>query len=610
LRTTILLIIFFCCPSLYSFAETEDQEIEEIVVTATRWEEPLGQVSDRISTIDKEEIAKHAMRDAAEALDLIPGLIMDRTGGPGSIVFPSVQGAEFYQTAVLINGIPFNDLANGIGNLGQIPSELIERIEIVHGAGGVEWGSALGGVINVITLQPDIKGRSSVLAGGGDYSTRFAAVKLLHSTDAVGLAAGGSLRRGDGPEGDKRSHGSENLVGNLELDIGQNALISVLVYNFNGAAGSGEFQSSLAGYWENYKYQTSGGGTSLFAGLGPGNIKVTGYYQGQTQTTDQNIEGLGQIDSIRLEDRIYGGSAIWRAEFNTSALTFGMEGKNGELKSTSLIADSYKVNTNGAFINLQYRFGNLVLQGGVRHSNEDYFDSFTGFNVGGVYRAKNLPIEYRASASRGYTAPPLSFRFLEITGFFAPNPDLELEKVMGYQAGVKGFLGYGLAFDLNGFYADVTDAISIDQNAQGLSYFRNFEKFLRRGIEAEVSWSSDEGISLFANTLQQEIRDANKDEVVQDKVRASYSLGAGYEQNGWSTSFTGIYRDWNATDKDKVKDREWLWNAKTAYTHQMGERSLQIAVSVYNLTNVELATNELLPLTPPRQIEASLEYLF
>ena len=181
---------------------------------------------------------------------------------------------------------------------------------------------------------------------------------------------------------------------------------------------------------------------------------------------------------------------------------------------------------------------------------------------------------------------------------------------MGYQVGIKGLLGYGFVFDLNGFYADVTDAISIDQNAKGLSYYRNFENFTRRGIEAEVIWSSEEGISVFANTLQQEIRDVIIDENVQDKIRSSYSLGAGYKDNGFSTSVSGAYRDWNATDKEKVNDREWLWNAKASYTHQMAKKSLQFTVSVYNLSDVRLATNDFLPLTPPRQIEASIEYLF
>ena len=610
MKTTVLFILFLCCTSLYSFAETEDQEIEEIVVTATRWEEPLGEVSDRISVIKSDKIEQLAARDAAEVLELMPGLIMDRTGGPGSVVFPSVQGAEFYQTRVLINGIPFNDLANGIGNLGQIPSELIERIEVVHGAGGVEWGSALGGVINVITLQPDVKGQSSVLGGVGDYSTKLGAVKLFYSIDTVGMAVGGSLRKGEGPEGNKRSHNSENFLGNLELSIGQNALISMLGYSFNGTSGSGEFRDFLDGYWEKYKYQTSGGGASLMVGLGRSIAKVTGYYQGQTQATDQNMEGVGQIDSIRHEDSVYGGSAIWRTELNASSLTLGLEGKSGELKSTSLIENSYKVNTSGSFVSLQHRFGNLVVQGGARHSSEDYFGSFTGFNAGGVYKLENQPIEIRATATRGYNAPPLSFRFLEVTGFFAPNPDLELEQVTGYQVGIKSNVNPGWGFDLNGFYADVTNAISIDQNASRLSYYRNFEKFLRRGVEAEISWSSDEGISLFTNTLQQEIRDANKDEVVQNKVRASYSLGVGYERNGWLTSLTGIYRDWNAADKDKVKDREWLWNAKASYLYEIGKRNLKAAVSIYNLSNAKLATNELLPLTPPRQIEVSLEYLF
>jgi outer membrane cobalamin receptor len=111
------------------------------------------------------------------------------------VVFPSVQGASFYQTAVLINGIPLNDLANGLGNLGQIPSELIECIEVIHGAGGVEWGSALGGVINIITKKPKSINMNSALGGGSDYSIGFASTNLQYILDKVQFAIGAETRK-------------------------------------------------------------------------------------------------------------------------------------------------------------------------------------------------------------------------------------------------------------------------------------------------------------------------------------------------------------------------------------------------------------------------------
>ncbi len=609
MKTFIGAIIFLLILFLTAFAQNGDKDIEEIVVTASRWEELTEEVPDRITTITKEDIAELPIHDAAEALDYVPGLIMDRTGGPGSFVFPSVQGSEFYQTTVLINGIPLNDLSNGIGNLSQIPAEQIERIEVIHGAGGTEWGSALGGVINVITHKPRKGAKNSVIVGGGDYASGFSAANLQFSSEVYALAVGGGYRSGEGPEGEKRKNNSKNLVANTDIDIGGDAFLSLLGYTFQGEAGSGAFRSSLEGYWENYKYRTSGGGGSILSNLGPGEVKATGYYQTQTQNTLKYMESSGLQNDVRLEDKIYGGSVLWRAVLNKTAVTMGVEGKSGELKSTVLFEDKYRITTSGEFVNLQQKIGSLVFQGGVRHSEEDYFGSFTGFNAGAVYVRQGLPAEFRISISSGYTTPPLAYRYLEISEYFAPNPDLKVEKATSYQAGIKTFPVYGITLDLNGFWSDVTDAVSTDINEDGLTYYRNFEKFRRRGIEAGVKLNSG-GIALFANTLQQEIRDMIENEIVKNKVRSSYSAGIGYKEGRFSSMFSGTWKDWNAEDSSTVKDRKWLFSAKASYKLPFHKRSLNLTILIYNITNVELATNEYLPLTHPRHVEASIKYLF
>ena len=55
-------------------------------------------------------------------------------------------------TLVLVDGIPMN--MDGRYNLDDIPSDAIERIEVVKGGGSVLYGSeATGGVINIITKK-------------------------------------------------------------------------------------------------------------------------------------------------------------------------------------------------------------------------------------------------------------------------------------------------------------------------------------------------------------------------------------------------------------------------------------------------------------------------
>jgi vitamin B12 transporter len=52
---------------------------------------------------------------------------------------------------VLLDGMPVNFLSGGNAETSFIPLRIVERIEIIKGAASSAWGSALGGVVNIIT---------------------------------------------------------------------------------------------------------------------------------------------------------------------------------------------------------------------------------------------------------------------------------------------------------------------------------------------------------------------------------------------------------------------------------------------------------------------------
>lgn len=62
-----------------------------------------------------------------------------------------IRGVE-KGTLVLVDGVPINQ--SGRYNLEDIPTDAVEKIEIVRGGGAVLYGSeASGGVINIITKE-------------------------------------------------------------------------------------------------------------------------------------------------------------------------------------------------------------------------------------------------------------------------------------------------------------------------------------------------------------------------------------------------------------------------------------------------------------------------
>ncbi|MBI4665770.1 MAG: TonB-dependent receptor plug domain-containing protein [Nitrospinae bacterium] len=583
--------------------------IEPVVISASRWEERLSNQPDRVTIVVQEEIQSLPARDAAESLVTMPGVTVDSNIGANSFAYPLVQGTRDYETPVFINGIPLTDLENGIGNIGMIPAEQIDRIEVVHGPAGSEWGSAMGGIVNVITHKSDRKRNGYVKAGGGDHGTGFAAANLDYFNDAIALSVGGGTRNQTGLEGDKRVIHNNNGVASFEADLGGLATIFAQAYTFQVEAGSGEYRDFLAGYYDNYKQRTSGGGATLTANAGPGAFKITAYGQNSAKNVDQYLVDFGQYGSLSSKENVYGGSGIWRGVFDATTVTVGAEAKNGALND-EVANKEYNIDTSGVFGSVQQNLDNIILQAGARYSNEETFGTFTGLNAGVLYRFNTAPVTLRATISNGYTVPPLGYRYNEAGGLIKPNPDLGVEKVLSYQAGVNAGLGGGLTLDASAFFSTIKDAINFVANEDGTVMYDNFEEYDRKGLEAQLKWVSGD-FNLLANTLQQEIKDVTTGQVVKDKARATYTLGGGYDNGRVMGNITATYYDMNMSEDFGGKDKTWTLNAKTGYTYPLGGgKVIRLSVGAYNLTDAETFAHKALPLSAQRQIEGSLEYLF
>ncbi|MDH5638484.1 MAG: TonB-dependent receptor plug domain-containing protein [Nitrospinota bacterium] len=598
-------------PQVWAEDENQQLELEPVVVTADRWGVKEGQETDRVTSITKKEILNLPARDAGEALDYMPGVVMGRggAGGVNSPVFPSVQGAEYYQTPVYINGIPFSDLSSGLGNIGQIPAELIDRIEVIHGAGGMEWGAAQGGLINIILNAPNQGRKNSLLVGGGEHGTVYSALDVQHWTENFGVVVGGGYRTSHGPE--EHTTEVDNTSGTLGVKalLGDSMKLDATAYTFRGKTGSGEYRGDLAGYYEIYDYNTTGGGATLEVDLGAADLRLNVYTQTYEGITDQYMLVDGKVGESNWKDNIMGGSAIVHSELGFATLVAGADSKNGKLESSDLTEDSYTIDQYGVFANLTREMGPLVIQGGGRWSSEDYFGNFTAFNLGVRYALDAAPVDIKLSAARGYTNPPLSFRFLEIPDIWAANPDLVVEKVMTYQVGVVVRPAKGLTLDINGFFANLEDAIGADVREDGLYHYRNFQKVERSGVEAEISYQIH-GWNLFANTLSQTVKDKDTGDTIHGKPKAAHSFGAGYKWGHLYTQVSGLWRDWNEFPDNQPKDKVWILGLKALYELHLGGKEVGITLTVNNLTDAEYYNHHMLPESHPRDIEAGIEYAF
>lgn len=146
--------------------------LKDVVVTATRIEQPITDVVADVSIIDRTEIERSGATSVQQILARLPGL-QAISYGDASRVY--IRGADAYMTAVYIDGVRVYS-QDGVSVIGGgapwelIPSGQIERIEVLRGPASAVYGSdAMGGVIQIFTRKGESGFRPYINIGVGSF---------------------------------------------------------------------------------------------------------------------------------------------------------------------------------------------------------------------------------------------------------------------------------------------------------------------------------------------------------------------------------------------------------------------------------------------------------
>jgi len=171
-----MLIIFLSLIFLFSFQSVyaEESHLEEIIVTATKYDEEISKIPSFITVISEEDIKNSTAQTIPDILRKFGIHVSDITGNKRTF---NVDIRGFGETSqsnllVLIDGMKINqpDLSGSDWLL--IPLERVEKIEIIRSsAGSVLYGdNATGGVINIITKKAE-KLNAGTTVSAGSYET-------------------------------------------------------------------------------------------------------------------------------------------------------------------------------------------------------------------------------------------------------------------------------------------------------------------------------------------------------------------------------------------------------------------------------------------------------
>jgi iron complex outermembrane receptor protein len=144
-----------------------------VIVSGSRFEENLNQVPANVKVITRDEIDNSSSNTIPQVLSQIGGLQVRGLNSSSLNLDASVDMGGFgpsgnSTTVVLVDGIRINPIDSGSVDWQSIPIDSIERIEILQGGAGVQYGNgAVGGVINIITNG----GKKNINQASSTYGT-------------------------------------------------------------------------------------------------------------------------------------------------------------------------------------------------------------------------------------------------------------------------------------------------------------------------------------------------------------------------------------------------------------------------------------------------------
>lgn len=543
---SIYFLIFFLQQALaqQSYEQENDsilpQDLDEVVVTATRTLRQLSSLPLPVTLISKAQIQQTGVTRLDEILNEQTGIIMtpDATIGGGEGV--QIQGISSDYVLVLIDGVPVVGRSSGNLDLSRLAVGNIKQVEIVKGPSSSLFGSeALGGVINIITEKPTSDRIS------GQISHRFASfnnqntnISLEQRLDKVGYSLFFDRLSTDGYDLTPNAAGQtvnpfENYTLNTRLYLDITQALDAFV---SGRYFTQEFQleADMSGEEDaNVQIQINHQASEKAS------FQYEFYYT--NYKTDERISDPID-DELFIENNF--DQQLLRPEirFNyvfkpNSTLTAGA-GSNFESLDRSLFAE--RVSFNSQYLFTQYDFKpieklNLIL--GARFDNHSVYNSQLSPKVSAKYDI-NPEFSLKASVGSGFKAPDFRQLYLDFSnvaggGYSVFGKEVELAGIQRLQANDEIA---SLQVELSDLGEPLEAESSVGYNF-GLVYRQNklsselnlFRNDFRNLIDTRILAAKTNGQNVFGYINRERVYTQGIELDLKYKLLANLDVSAGYQ---------------------------------------------------------------------------------
>jgi len=507
------------CLSSHTFAEdNSSNEIEEIIVTATRWETVGVSTPTSVSTITRDQIIASGAKNIIDVLKGQGGIQIQDIFGDGSRSIISMRGFGNNggsNTLIVIDGRRLNNTDLKTPDLSFISLKDVERIEIIQGSASVLYGDqAVGGAINIITRKADELNISAEV-GFGSYAHDFQILNASNRFEnGIGIRVSGERRVSENYR-NQNDLDYDNFFTNLSYEWNRGDIFAEYIHIDEDLEIPGAiFPQQIAVNRRTIGPFSAGdfNDTTSDTGRIGGSFSFTPNWEFAVEYTHRNedIDGLisnTEFNQHRLaravNPRLRGNLPFGEQNFQLIA---GADIENTEYKLNSGVGDTHNdQDTHAVYSLITWQVNKQVsLTGGIRYAEleNDSFkrDPFAAFPLAvDTFVSKENDDEQTANsfgilftpndAWRLYAKRETIFRFPladELTGTVALSDDLKTQTGESYEAGVEWHY-HSIHTKLIGYRLDLEDEIAFDPSLNfGVGANINFDPTERKGVIIEL----------------------------------------------------------------------------------------------------------------------------
>lgn len=497
--------------SLFAQTDTLKTQLDDILVTATKFPTEIQNISSSYSVIGNSYIQKTHYSTVLHLLRQVPGISIAQQGGLGKLNSLFMRGANANHTLVLIDGVEVNDPSSPSNafDLSNLQTGNIERIEIVRGPQSTLYGSdALAGIINIFTEQGrDINkislqtegGSDSYYRGGGQLTGSYSLFN--YSINFSRLATEG-ISAANEKYGNKEKDGYSNnsFSSFLSAQVFDNLKFSL---NYRHTNSSTDLDHGTQfGDDPNYTYDIEENIFNAAVNYGLFDNKWKQKFSGSVlrrisksiDEPDNNNPGSATnfTNATRTKFEWLNNLTLIPYNIVTIGLETELEKANTEYFSMSewgpfeSVFPSQEMRTNSAFLQNQ-----LILDGGFsaiagfRIDNNEKFGNHSTYKFGASYFYDATGTKLKANYGTGFKAPSLFYLFDPAFG----NLNLKPEENKGWDIGFEQyFFGSGFSFGATYFSMKFENMFGFDQNFVTI----NINEAKTNGVETFATYSHDE----------------------------------------------------------------------------------------------------------------------